>query len=317
MGHQGTGVAALNLALVGHVLLKDGGHDALALGVGQELVAVAEQATGGDQELQLHAAAHGGHGEELGLAGAKLLHDGAHVVGGHVGDHALHGLALDPVDLLVEHTGGRDLELVAFPAHGLNEDGQGHLATASHVEGVGGVLHLGHPQGHVLEGFTEQAVPELAAGDELALTASKGGVVDGEGHLQGGGGDLHKLDGLHGGGGTDGVADGDVADTAHGDDLTGGGLGDGGTGQAVEGVQAHGLGLLGLVGVVVVAHHDLLVLLDGTTLNAADGNAAHKVVVVDGGDQHLEGSLGVALGGGNVLQNGLEQGHQVGAHHVG
>ena len=317
VGHQGAGVAPLDLALVGHILLKDGGHDALALGVGQKLVAVAEQAPGGDQELQLHAAAHGSHGEKLRLAGAQLFHHGAHVVRRHVGDHPLHRLALDPIDLLVEHTGGRDLELIAFPAHGLNEDGQGHLATARHVEGVGGVLHLGDPQGHVLQSFPEQTVPELTAGDELALPPGKGGVVDGEGHLQGGGGDLDKLDGLHGGGGADGVADGDVADAAHGDDLAGGGLGDGNPGQTVEGVQAHRLGLLVLAGGVVVAHGNLLVLLDGAPLNAADGNAAHEVVVVDGGDQHLEGGLGVALGGGDILQNGLEQGHQIGAGHVG
>ena len=59
---------------------------------------------------------------------------------GHVHHQPLDGLALLAVDGLVQHAGGRDLELIALPAHGLNEDGQAHFATARHVEGVGGAI---------------------------------------------------------------------------------------------------------------------------------------------------------------------------------
>mgnify|MGYP000337968035 CR=1 FL=1 len=71
--------------------------------------------------------------------------------------------------------GGRDLELIALPAHGLNEDGQTHFATARHVEGVGGAIQLRDPQGDILQGLTEQPLPQLAGGDELALTPGIGG----------------------------------------------------------------------------------------------------------------------------------------------
>ena len=66
-----------------------------------------------------------------------------------------------------------------------------------------------------------------------------------------------------------------------------------------------------------VAHRDLLVLLYSAPLDATDGDAAHKLVVVNGGDQHLEGGLRVRLRGGDIVEDGLKQGHQVGARHVG
>ena len=59
-GNERAGVAACNLTLVGLVTLKDGSQNTLALGVGQKLVAVAEEAAGGNQELHLHAVAYGG-----------------------------------------------------------------------------------------------------------------------------------------------------------------------------------------------------------------------------------------------------------------
>ena len=316
-GHQGAGVAALDLALHGGIGVKDRGHDALALGVGKELVAVAEQAAGGHQELQLHPITHRSHLQKVALAGADLLDDRAYAVAGYVHHQTLQRLAHFAVNLLVEHAGGGDLELVALPAHGLDEDGQAHLAPARHVEGVGGV-GLGDPQGHVLHGLAEQPLPDLAGGDELALLAREGGVVDGEGHLDGGGGDLHELDGLHRVGRADGVADGDLADAAHGDDVAGGGLGHRHPAQAIKLIEGGGLGLLRRgVGLVEVAYRDLLVLLYSAPLDAADGDAAHKLVVVNGGDQHLEGGLRVRLRGGDIVEDGLKQGHQVGAGHVG
>ena len=123
---------------------------------------------------------------------------------------------------------------------------------------------------------------------------------------------------LHRVGGADGVADGDLADAAHGDDVAGGGLGHRHPAQAVKLIEGGGLGLLRRgVGLVEVAHRDLLVLLYSAPLDAADGDAAHKLVVVNGGDQHLEGGLRVRLRGGDIVEDGLKQGHQVGARHVG
>ena len=68
---------------------------------------------------------------------------------------------------------------------------------------------------------------------------------------------------------------------------------------------------------MVVAHRDLLVLLHAAPLNAANGDPAHKLVVVDGGHQHLEGGVQIHLGGGNIVDDGVEKGFQVAARHVG
>ena len=68
---------------------------------------------------------------------------------------------------------------------------------------------------------------------------------------------------------------------------------------------------------MIVAHHDLLILLQGAPLNAAHGDAAHELIVVDGADQHLEGLVHIRLGSGDILQNSLKQRGEVGAHHVG
>ncbi|CAN4037656.1 Maff2 family, partial [Dysosmobacter welbionis] len=70
------------------------------------------------------------HLHQIRLAGTQLLDDRAHTVAGHVHHQPLNGLALDAVDLLVQHAGGGNLELIPLPAHGLNEDGEGHLAPA-------------------------------------------------------------------------------------------------------------------------------------------------------------------------------------------
>ena len=111
----------------------------------------------------------------LALAGADLLDDRADALSRHVHDQALDGLALLAVDRLVQHARGRDLELIALAAHGLDEDGQRHLAAARDVEGVRRALDLGHAQRDVLERLAVQPLAQLAGGDELALAARRRG----------------------------------------------------------------------------------------------------------------------------------------------
>ena len=65
-----------------------------------------------------------------------------------------------------------------------------------------------------------------------------------------------------------------------------------------------------------VAHHHFLAYLGHAVLDAANANAAHELVVVHRGHQHLEGSLRVAFRGLDGVQQGVEQGHQVGAGHI-
>ena len=68
---------------------------------------------------------------------------------------------------------------------------------------------------------------------------------------------------------------------------------------------------------MVVADGDLLVGVDGAALDAADGYAADELVVVDGGDEHLEGLVNVRLGRGNVVEDGIEERLEIGAGLIG
>ena len=148
------------------------------MGIGQELVAVAEQAAAGHTELQTHTVGTQRlHLLQDGLALAQTGHDSTLILSGDVDDDVLHRLVGLAVDDLGQNVRGRDLQLIAFAAHGLDEDGQMHLTTAHDTEGIsgGGILYL---QSDVLQKLFLQTVTDLAAGDILALTAGQRAVVD-------------------------------------------------------------------------------------------------------------------------------------------
>ena len=190
-----------------------------------------------------------------------------------------------------------------------------HLTTAHDTEGIGGggILHL---QSDVLQQLFLQTVTDLTAGDELALTAGQRAVVDREGHLHGGVVDLDEGQRLHVGGAAQGVADGHVRQTGECHNIT--------CGDVVARLTAVGLEVVQLgqtaahlqILIVPVTDDNFLAHLGNTVLDAADADAAHEVVVVHRGHQHLEGSLRVTLGRLDGAQQGVEQGDQVGARHI-
>ena len=188
---EGAGGAGLDVAAPFLVAVEDRVHDALAVGVGQELAAIAEQAAAGHTELDAGAAVHHLHVHQDGLAGAQSGHDVALIDLGHVDDNALHRLHDLAVLLVGQNVRGADLQLIALAAHRLDQDGQVHFAAAHDAEGIvrGGILDL---QGDVLQQLTHQAVTDLAGGDVLALLAGKRGIVDREGHFHRGIVDLDK-----------------------------------------------------------------------------------------------------------------------------
>ena len=67
---------------------------------------------------------------------------------------------------------------------------------------------------------------------------------------------------------------------------------------------------------MVVAHGDLLVLADDAALDAADGDAADELVVVDGRHEHLERRVDILFRRGDVLEDRLEQRAQILARHI-
>ncbi len=67
---------------------------------------------------------------------------------------------------------------------------------------------------------------------------------------------------------------------------------------------------------MVVANGDLLILPERAALDAANGHAADILVIVDGGDEHLERRVHVRLRRGDILENGIEQGLEIRPRHI-
>ena len=58
---------------------------------------------------------------------------------------------------------------------------------------------------------------------------------------------------------------------------------------------------------------DVLTVFDGTSDNTANHDTAYIIIVVQGIDQHLQGSFRIHIGSRNIFDNGAEQRFQVGA----
>src|SRR5581483_2240911 len=78
--------SARHLAALGGVFVEVVVHDRLALRGGKHAGAQADQATGGDGELQVDLALAVVHADQLAPAVADQLHHAAHVLFGHVND---------------------------------------------------------------------------------------------------------------------------------------------------------------------------------------------------------------------------------------
>ena len=67
---------------------------------------------------------------------------------------------------------------------------------------------------------------------------------------------------------------------------------------------------------MVIGDHDILILPDDAALDAADTDTADIIVVVDGGDEHLQLAVFVSLGRRHIFQNLIKQGAQIGAGYI-
>ena len=182
-------------------------------------------------------------------------------------------------------------------------------AAASHLDAAL-VLELGDAHGDVGLALLEQALLELAGAHDVALPAHEraGGRLEDDG--QGG---LLDLDGLHLDGVVDvghHVADVCIVDAGEGDDVAGRGLVCLLAAQGLEGVELLDDGLVALLAVVLDDEH-LVARGDLAAVEAAGADAAHVLAVVDGADLHGHGALGVDVRGGDVLEDGVEQGQHV------
>ncbi len=210
------------LALMREIPFELGVEDALTTGFRKELGADADQAPGGNDELQAHAAfmLHLVL-DELALAGLEHLGDATSVLVGDIEDSALVGL--EPLAVgagLIDHLRAAHHDLEAFAADLLDENCELQLATAQHLEVVRAGTFV-QAQSHVVAHFPHQALFQLAGLDGLTLLASQWARVDGENHAHGGGIHRDAGKGLGATGLANGVADGGLLETCNNANISG------------------------------------------------------------------------------------------------
>ena len=293
------------------VAIEDGGDQPRAARQVQEFVAEADQATGGNAVFQTHTAfAVRLHVDHFAFAQTQGLHHAALMLFFHVSGHEFHRLALLAVDVLEHHTRLGDGQLVALAAHVFQQDGQVQFTAAGHFKNAVLVGFL-DAQGHVVLQFLLEAIPDLAAGHELAFTAGQRAGVDAEVHDQGGFVHLQHRQrcGIVNAG--HGHANTDVFDTIDEHDVAGTRSCRLHAVQALEGQHLVDAPLYALA-VRAFADQHVHVGLDGAGAHAAHTNAAYERRVVERGNLQLQGGIRVPCMGRHVLQNGVEQGRHVG-----
>jgi hypothetical protein len=166
------------------VALADLVHQRRAARVREELAAVADQAPDGHDELHPDAAVRvGRHLLQAALAAGQARLDLADEVGRDVDRDPLVGLLGLAVHVAQDHLGAAGLELEAFAAHLLDQDGQLELAAAADLERVARFRGQDLDR-DVAQDLAIEAGLDLAAGHELAFAAGQRRGVDPEGHPQ-------------------------------------------------------------------------------------------------------------------------------------
>ncbi len=302
---EGAILAGDDVAAIGAVFVEEMAHDAEAAGHVDEIGLETDEAAHGDEGLDGDFLTVMVHVGDVGLALGEVFHGGAHGFFGNFEEKLFDGLEeIAVLVLAVNDFRAGDENFMAFAAHLLDEDGDLHFATAGDVEDVGDVGGA-DAEGDVGADFLLQALPDVTGGDEFAVVAGEGAVVDGELHLDGGGidGDEGKrlLDSDVG----NGFADEHFLEAGNADDVAGVGFVDFDAFEAFE-VENHGDFAGGLASVTVEAD-GLVADFGDAAVNFAEGDTAEVIGVIEVGDEHLEALAGMGAGGGDVFDDGVEE----------
>ena len=187
-----------------------------------------------------------------------------------------------------------------------------HLASARHTELVGGLAVI-DTERNVLQKLSVKSVTELTGGDELAFLAGQGAIIDHKGHFHGRLGNSHEFQRFRLCGAGEGVSDGNISGAREANDVSHLCVLHGLANQALDGVKRHHLGLFHRSGIMIVANRNLLTHTNGASLDAADTDSSHVIVIVDGGNKDLKITRFVSFGGGHIAQDLVKQRLEVNA----
>ncbi len=242
--------------------------------------------------------------DELAAPLADQLHHRPGAIVRGLDHERLERLARLAVDLAEDHLRLADRKLVAFAAHGLDQNGEMQHAAAGDGELLGRDDRL-DPQGDVLLQFAQQPLAEVAAGDELAFAAGQRRGVHAEGHLQRRLVDLQSRQRLRLQRRGNGVADFDPLDADDGTDVAGVDLVDLDAAEVLEDVDRNGLGRRDAI--VGLHQGDVLAFAESARLHPADGDTSDVIGPVERGDQHLQGTADVDVGARDFFEDHVHQ----------
>ena len=289
-----------DVALVGLIFLEPVRHDGFALRGREHVGSEADDATRGDVELDVRALALAFHRGHFALS---ARHHVNHLRGefvGHVDGELFNGLAANAIHLLEYDLRLPHLQLVALAAHRFDEHREVQHASATDNPLVRSVFVGFHAQGEVLLQFLLQSVVDVARGDEFALFAEEGRVVDGEKHRHRGlvdGDGRQRLGIFHV---ANRVANLEFLKPDHGADVAAAHLFGAGVAHAVEGVQF--LDFRFLERAVAMGNGHLLTVFQLAAMHAPHGNSPRVARIVEARNQHLRRAVEL-LGRGNHLHD--------------
>src|SRR5713226_3028354 len=300
-----------HFAGVVHPAIEDGVNEGGAARVREQLAAQADQAARGDFEIQAHAAGIVvAHLEHFAAAAADGFQDDADETFRDVDHQALEGLELAAVFGAHNDFGFADHQFKTFAAHGLDQDGELQFAAAEHAEGFRRV-GVFDADGDVGEQLFLQAVAKVARSNVGAFLAGKRAAVDGENHGQRGLVDQERFERLRGGEVGDALADLDAFDAGDGHEVASEnafGFVAFESAKCIEFGDARGFELARHGGrAAELADADVGAALDGAVEDAADGDAAEKIAVIEIHHLDLQDAFGIAGRRGDGLDDGLEE----------
>ena len=302
--------ASLDLTAEGLVACENRGNKTLTASIGKKLGAITEETSCRNGVEELLTSAVKLHIVKSSLTRAKLLHYRAHIFLGNVDNNLLDRLALNTVDFLIKHSGVRAAKLVALAAHIFDKNREMHFASARNAEGVGG-LTVGYTERNVTKKLLIKSCTKVTGGNELALLACKGRIVNREGHLHCGLANLNELEGLNLSRRAYGITDRDILTAGEADNVTNLRLGYGNTLKSVKLIDRNDLGRTILAVAVVVTYHNALSLLDHTALNSTNADTTNELVVVDRGNENLKGLFLLSVGSRHIFKNCVKKGCKI------
>ncbi|CAB4734321.1 unannotated protein [freshwater metagenome] len=231
---------------------------------------------------------------------------------GDVTDAALEGLETLSVHFLGDDLGTAHLKLVALTTHRLDEHRKLQLAAPGNFNDVGR-LGLVQPDRDVAEHLSLEALPEVAAREELALASGHRRGVHAERHIEhrlvnGKARQRHRV--LDGG---DGVADLDLREAADDEEVACVDLvciGPADTGELHERGQFALEGRLSLAKLLLEEGNHLTTT-QYSVVDATDGEASEVFRGVEVGHECLQRRRGVSGRLGDTTDDGIEQRRQV------